>query len=49
MEITRDRDLTTRQAMEIYKQLNTFTDQVLLASIKAYQAQSADQQAPATA
>ena len=49
MEFTRDRDLTTRQAMEIYKQLNAFTDQVLLASIKAYQAQRADQQAPATA
>ena len=36
-DITQGQDLNPRQALEIWRQLNTFMDQVLLATIRAYQ------------
>jgi len=37
-ELTRSAGLTAQQAVELCRQLNTFTDQVLLSSVRAYRA-----------
>jgi hypothetical protein len=41
-DVTQGQDLNPRQVMEIWRQLNTFMDQVLLATIRAYQTASTE-------
>ncbi len=44
-DVTRGRDLNPEQALDIWKQLNNFMDQVLLATIRAYQSVATSKQA----
>lgn len=45
-DVTRGQDLKPEQALNIWKQLNNFMDQVLLATIRAYQSVATDKVVP---